>query len=98
FFGTSGEQNLDTIREWVAQVAKEQNGDVENRSNNVFARRSSEEQPDETFFRGKPEEPKNLTPDQLAEQEKEKLLNSILQNEQKDAFDPEEFNRKFGSP
>lgn len=97
FYGTAGEQNLETIQDWVTQVAKEQDSDSDSQpSKNPFARRTSDEQPDETLIRGTPEEPQPLTEEQRAEQEKEKLLNSILKNEQKDAFDPEEFNRKFG--
>lgn len=98
FYGAAGEQNLATLREWVAQLANDPTGDSENPATNAFARRTREEEPDETLIRGVPEESPSLTPEQRAEQEKEELLNSILQNEQEDAFDPDEFNRRFGGP
>lgn len=96
FYGNAGEQNVETLKEWVAQVAQEQSGDSETPAMNTFARRPSEEKPDQTLILGVPQEPQPLTPEQRAEQEKEELLNSILKDEQKDAFDPDEFNRKFG--
>jgi hypothetical protein len=98
FYGSIGEQNLQTLKAWVTRAALELNGDAKDKPN-VFARRDEfEEKPDETLYRGKPEEPEAvpLSPEQKAEREKEALLDSILQSEQKDAFDPEEFNRKYG--
>jgi hypothetical protein len=99
FYGSTGEQNLETLKAWVSEAASELKGDAPNKPN-VFAQGdNSNEKPDETLYQGMPEEPKQvaLTPEQKAEQEKEALLNSILESEQKDEFDPEEFNRKFGN-
>lgn len=98
FYGNIGEQHLETLKAWVIQAAGERSGDAKGQPN-VFARRDDREnQVDETLYRGKPEEPMEipLTPEQKAERDREALLNSILESEQKDAFDPEEFNRKYG--
>ncbi len=101
FFGASGEQNKKTLKEWTLLVAKDlTQGPKEKSEPNIFAwKNPAEEEPDETLFRGAPEEPKQkpLTPEEQEAREKEELLRSILEAEQKDAFDPEEFNRKFGN-
>jgi hypothetical protein len=99
FYGSTGEENLETLNTWIAQAASELKDEAPNQPN-VFARQDPfDEKPDETLYQGMPEEPKPiaLTPEEKAEKEKEALLNSILESEQKDAFDPEEFNRKYGS-
>jgi hypothetical protein len=99
FYGSAGEQNLETLKDWITQAAGELKADAPQKPN-VFTRRDPfDEKPDETLYQGMPDDPKAvaLTPEQQAAKEKEELLNSILQNEQKDAFDPEEFNRKYGS-
>lgn len=98
FYGTTGNDNLETLKSWITKAAHELNADAP-REQNVFARRDPlGKGPEETFYKGKPEEPNTpLTPEQQAEREKETLLNSILRSEKQDAFDPEEFNRKYGS-
>ncbi len=105
FLGSVGEQNLETLKDWVTQVAKDLGTDPKDNKNNKdnakndpFARRDPfDKEPDETLIRGTPEPAKPLSPEERTAQADDKLLDSILQNEQKDAFDPEEFNRKYGS-
>ncbi len=105
FYGTTGQKNLEAIKEWVAQVAKEKNGDSIPKSKpkgNVLAdlvhRDSQSEEPqDKTLFLGQPEDQAPLSPKERENQEKEAILQDILRNESEDAFDPREFNRKFGS-
>ncbi len=98
FAGSVGEQNLETLKDWIAQIAKEHAAESEDKPQpNKYARLDQDLEPDETLIRGVPEDPQPATPKERTAQEKEELLNSILRNEQKDAFDPEEFNRKFGN-
>ena len=99
FYGSAGEQNLQALKEWIAAVAEEQTDDAPAKPKpNAFARRNdSEETPDSTLYQGRPEEQNPKSPDELAEEAKDDLLDTILRSEQKDAFDPAEFNRKFGS-
>lgn len=98
FFGSTGEQNLQTLKDWVTKAAKELGADAPEKPN-VFARQDPfDKTPDETLYQGMPEEPDaQLTPKQQAAKAKEQLLDSILQSEQADAFDPDEFNRKYGN-
>ena len=97
FAGSVGEDNLETLKDWIADISKEHAAEPEDKPKpNKYARLDQELEPDETLIRGVPEAPRPPTPKERTAQEKEDLLNSILQNEQKDAFDPEEFNRKFG--
>ncbi len=97
FYGSAGEQNLETLKDWIAQVAKEQNAESKGKPVlNKYARLDQDLEPDETLIRGAPEAPKPTEPAERTEQQKERLLNSILENKQPDAFDPAEFNRKFG--
>ena len=98
FYGSSGEQNLETLKSWIAQVAQEQKAEPEDKPQpNKYARLDQDLEPDETLIRGVPEAPRPPTPKERTEQQKEELLNAILQSKQPDAFDPEEFNRKFGT-
>lgn len=106
FYGHAGEKNLETLKEWIEQVAEKRGGDSqddkEKSKPNAFSRwdpfERTEKKSDTTLYRGRPEAPKTQpqSPEERSEEAKEELLNSILRNEQEDAFDPEVFNRKFG--
>jgi hypothetical protein len=95
FYGHRGSKQSNLLRKWVHLVAEERSkGRQRNRLNPQFAQAGVSDPKSKTLIFGrKRSNPAEIGQGRNARKPKNDLLESILRDERKDAFDPEDFNR-----
>lgn len=92
--GPAARRNRETLQAWAALLGDPPE-EARERALAEARTTTKDGRPAETLIQGRPNQPQDtLTPAEQAAREQERLVQSLVNNERLDAFDPEEFNRK----